>query len=70
MSELHKTRLPGAGELYKTSPAGAGEVEGAQRTRVRAIGSAHSPAILRADPITLTLDASHLDLSREAAEVF
>jgi len=39
-------------------------------TRVRVIGSAHdrrlvrSAAGLRADPITLILDASHLDLSR------
>jgi hypothetical protein len=34
------------------------------------IGSARSTALQRADPITLTLDAARLDLSREAGEVY
>ena len=45
----------------------AGE-DGAQR-QVRVIGSARSVQEERADPITLTLDAAHLDLSRAAGEV-
>ena len=40
----------------KTSPAGAGEVEGAQRTRVRVIGSPRTTFLLRADPILLRAD--------------
>jgi len=45
----------------------AGE-DGAQRP-VRVIGSARGVKEERADPITLTLDAAHLDLSRAAGEV-
>jgi hypothetical protein len=36
---------------------------------VRVIGSARCKALLRGDPITLTLGAAHLDLSRSAGEV-
>jgi hypothetical protein len=57
-------------ELPFASPAlRAGEVEGARAPRVKAIGSARGAFILRGDPITLTLVASRLDLSREAGEV-
>jgi len=55
----------------KPLPPPAGEV--AAKRRVRVIGSAHSlvrhAAGLRGDPITLTLGAPRLDLSREAGEV-
>jgi hypothetical protein len=62
----------GVNARSETSPAGAGEVEGAKRTRVRVIGRHIAfyvwgillrSILLRGDPITLTLDASHLDLS-------
>jgi hypothetical protein len=45
----------------------AGE-EAAQRP-VRVIGSAGCKALLRGDPITLTLATSRLNLSRTAGEV-
>jgi len=41
-----------------------GEVDGATAPRVRVIGSARCVKALRSDPITLTLVAARLDLSR------
>jgi hypothetical protein len=51
-----------------TSPA-CGRGRGAVMPRVRAIGSAGGYAVLRGDPITLTLGAPHLDLSHFVGEV-
>jgi hypothetical protein len=57
-------------EVRITSPTlRAGEVDGAKAPRVRVVGSAHCVKVERGDPITLTLAASRLDLSRAAGEV-
>jgi hypothetical protein len=63
-------------EVKLTSPAlcaGLGRKadrrDGATAPRVRVVGSARGITVERGDPITLSLAASRLDLSREAGEV-